>query len=54
MIIIDPDRRQQRQFIRQMEDLGYVYSMAKSTIAQLNSHQFKGKVMTYRRGVLAA
>ena len=54
VIIIDPDRRQQRQFIRQMEDLGYVYSMAKSTIAQLNSHQFKGKVMTYRRGRLGA
>lgn len=50
VVIIDPDRRQQRQFTRQMEALGYVYSMTKSTIAQLRLHQFKGKVMTYRRG----
>lgn len=49
VIIIDPDRRQQRQFTRQMEALGYVYSVVKSTLAQFEQHQFKGKVLTYRR-----
>jgi predicted nicotinamide N-methyase len=54
VLLIDPDRRQQRQFTRQMEALGYTYSMTKSTIAQLKLHQFKGKIMTYRRGQIVA
>ncbi len=50
VIIIDPDRRQQREFTRAMEKLGYVYSMARATSEQIERLQFKGKIMTYRRG----
>lgn len=50
VIIIDPDRRQQREFTRAMEKLGYVYSMARATSEQIERLAFKGKIMTYRRG----
>jgi predicted nicotinamide N-methyase len=50
VIIIDPDRRQQREFTRAMEGLGYVYSMARASSEQIERLQFKGKIMTYRRG----
>ncbi|MEC7118912.1 MAG: methyltransferase domain-containing protein [Pseudomonadota bacterium] len=49
VIIVDPNRRQQREFTRDMQALGYVYSMTRSTLAQFEQHLFKGKVMTYRR-----
>ncbi|AXI03081.1 class I SAM-dependent methyltransferase [Aquirhabdus parva] len=50
VIIIDPDRRQQREFTRAMEGLNYIYSMAKASIEQTDRLLFKGKIMTYRRG----
>ncbi len=50
VIIIDPDRRQQREFTRAMEGLGYVYSMARASSEQVERLKFKGKIMTYRRG----
>ncbi|GAC1376234.1 MAG: methyltransferase domain-containing protein [Aquirhabdus sp.] len=50
VVIIDPDRRQQREFTRAMEGLGYVYSMARASTEQIERLKFKGKIMTYRRG----
>ena len=50
VVIIDPDRRQQREFTRAMEGLGYIYSMARASSEQIERLQFKGKIMTYRRG----
>ncbi len=50
VIIIDPDRRQQREFTRAMERLGYAYSMARASTEQVERLQFKGKIMSYRRG----
>ncbi|WP_410209310.1 class I SAM-dependent methyltransferase [Aquirhabdus sp.] len=52
VIIIDPNRRQQREFTRAMEGFSYVYSMAKASIEQTDRLLFKGKIMTYRRGGL--
>lgn len=49
VLIVDPNRRQQREFSRDMQALGYGYSMTRSTDAQWLAHQFKGKIMTYRR-----
>ena len=54
VIIIDPDRRQQREFTRTMEGLGYAYSMARASTEQIERLQFKGKIMTYRRGEQAS
>lgn len=50
VVIIDPDRRQQREFTRSMEKLGYLYSMTRGSIEQIDRLKFKGKIMTYRRG----
>jgi predicted nicotinamide N-methyase len=50
VIIIDPDRRQQREFTKSMEKLGYAYTMTRGTDEQIDRLQFKGKIMTYRRG----
>lgn len=50
VIIIDPDRRQQREFTKSMEKLGYAYTMTRGTVEQIERLQFKGKIMTYRRG----
>ncbi len=49
VIIIDPDRRQQREFIRAMQSLDYIYSMARAPTLQAERLHFKGKIMTYRR-----
>ncbi len=50
VIIIDPNRRQQREFTRSMENLGYVYTMTRGSVEQIERLNFKGKIMTYRRG----
>lgn len=50
VVIIDPDRRQQREFTRSMEKLGYLYSMTRGSLEQIERLKFKGKIMTYRRG----
>lgn len=50
VIIIDPDRRQQREFTKSMEKLGYAYTMTRGSVEQIERLQFKGKIMTYRRG----
>jgi len=50
VIIIDPDRRQQREFTRSMEKRGYAYSMTRGSAEQIERLKFKGKIMTYRRG----
>lgn len=49
VLIVDPNRRQQRAFGRDMQALGYSQQMTRSTDAQWLAHQFKGKVMTYLR-----
>lgn len=50
VIIIDPDRRQQREFTQSMEKLGYMYSMTRGSADQIERLKFRGKIMTYRRG----
>jgi predicted nicotinamide N-methyase len=50
VVIIDPDRRQQREFTRTMQTLGYAYTMTRGTVEQIARLKFKGKIMTYRRG----
>jgi len=49
VIIIDPGRRQQGQFTRRMEGLGFAASFERATEEQAQSRDFKGKILRYSR-----
>lgn len=49
VIIIDPGRRQQGQFTRRMEGLGFAASFERATEEQAQSRNFKGKILQYSR-----
>ena len=49
VIIIDPGRRQQGQFTRRMEGLGFAASAVRATEEQAQSRVFNGKILHYRR-----
>jgi predicted nicotinamide N-methyase len=49
VIIIDPGRRQQREFTRQMEWLGFASSFERPTERQAQSRTFNGKILQYSR-----
>ena len=49
VIIIDPGRRQQINFTKQMELLGYISSFERPTEDQAQSRRFKGKILQYNR-----
>lgn len=49
VIIIDPQRREQGHFTRQMEELGFSSSFSRSTEEQAHSRNFKGKILHYER-----
>lgn len=49
VIIIDPGRRQQGQFTRRMEGLGFVASFERATEKQAQSRNFNGKILQYSR-----
>jgi len=49
VIIIDPGRRQQGQFTRRMEQLGFVASFERATEQQAQSRNFAGKILQYSR-----
>jgi predicted nicotinamide N-methyase len=49
VIIIDPGRRQQGQFTRRMEGLGYAASFTQATELQTHDRNFTGKILHYNR-----
>jgi predicted nicotinamide N-methyase len=49
VIIIDPDRRQQREFSVAMEKLGFTFNVSRAEPAMALQHKFKGKILTYTR-----
>lgn len=49
VIIIDPGRRQQGQFTRQMQGLGFIAHADRATSEQAQSREFTGKILHYRR-----
>ena len=49
VIIIDPGRRQQGQFTRRMEGLGFAASFERATEKQAQSRHFNGKILQYSR-----
>jgi predicted nicotinamide N-methyase len=49
VIIIDPERRQQSNFNRQMEQLGFTSSFTRPTEEQEKLRNFKGKILEYSR-----
>lgn len=49
VIIIDPGRRQQGQFTRRMEGLGFTASFERATEKQAQSRHFGGKILQYSR-----
>lgn len=49
VIIIDPDRRQQREFSIAMQALGFACVVSRAEPALALQHKFKGKILTYTR-----
>lgn len=49
VIIIDPGRRQQSRFTKDMEHLGFTSSFDRPTAEQAQSRAFKGKILQYSR-----
>ena len=49
VIIIDPGRRQQGQFTKQMEGLGFASSFKRATENQAQSRTFSGKILQFSR-----
>jgi predicted nicotinamide N-methyase len=49
VIIIDPERRQQSLFNRQMEQLGFTSNITRPTEEHAQSRNFKGKIFEYCR-----
>jgi predicted nicotinamide N-methyase len=49
VIIIDPGRRQQGQFTKRMEKLGFDASFTRASKEQADNCQFSGKILSYSR-----
>lgn len=49
VIIIDPDRRQQKEFSLAMQGLGFACVVSRADAATALQHKFKGKILTYSR-----
>lgn len=49
VIIVDPDRRQQREFTVAMQNNGFSCQVNRAEVAIAQQYRFKGKILTYTR-----